>query len=97
LALRYAVRGRFDDAEKTIRPLIERVAEQARERVELGKDHIRKQRRIVAELKRDGHDTQAAERLLRTFEEAQALHKEHADRLSREAAAAVKRKSRGSA
>jgi hypothetical protein len=88
----YEVLAKYSEP-KITGPLAEQLAEQARQRAELGERHIVKQRKIVAELKRDGHDTYAAERLLRTFEETQVLHKEHADRLSRDAAAA-KRKPR---
>jgi hypothetical protein len=50
--------------------------EQARQREEQGEDHIRKQRHLIAELERDGHDVTAAKRLLTNFEETQVLHKE---------------------
>jgi hypothetical protein len=59
---------------------------QAEHHVELGKQHIRRQRKLVAELKDDGHDTNSAERLLVQFEELQALHVTHRDRLARELA-----------
>ena len=74
-------------------PLLEQLARAAQQGAEEGERHIRKQRDIISRLKRDGHDTYEAERLLRTFEETQVLHTEHADHLTR---AAAEHKPRGS-
>jgi hypothetical protein len=60
---------------------------QAEQHVELGKKHIQRQRELIIELKEDGHDTAIAERLLVQFEELQALHVTHRDRLASELAA----------
>jgi hypothetical protein len=46
----------------------------AEEHVALGAKNVARQREIIAELRRDGHDTTAASALLVQFEEAQALH-----------------------
>jgi hypothetical protein len=45
-----------------------------------GERHIARQRKIVAELERDGHDSDHATRLLRSFEQTQALHVADRDR-----------------
>jgi len=63
--------------------LRERLA-QAERHVAEGEVHISRQRRIVTELEGNGHDTGMATRLLRSFEESQAFHIEHRDRLRRE-------------
>jgi hypothetical protein len=39
-----------------------------------GLQHLDRQRQIIAELERDGHDTAAAVTLLATLEETQRLH-----------------------
>lgn len=52
----------------------------------LGEQHIARQRQIVSELARDGHDTQLAETLLAEFEKNQAMHVAHRDRLRRQLA-----------
>jgi hypothetical protein len=49
-----------------------------------GEDHIERQRRILAELERDGHDTALARKLLATLEATQAQHVANRDRLRRE-------------
>lgn len=46
----------------------------ADEHVATGKKLVAKQRALLKELKRDGHDTEMAETLLAQFEETQALH-----------------------
>jgi Spy/CpxP family protein refolding chaperone len=56
---------------------------QAEEHVALGEQHISRQRELIAELDRDGHDTKEARQLLATFEQLQALHVEDRDRLRR--------------
>jgi hypothetical protein len=52
--------------------------------VALGRRLIARQTEIVAELERNGSDTQAALDLLAQFEASQALHIAHRDRLRRE-------------
>jgi len=44
-----------------------------RRHLELGARHILRQREIIAELRAKGHETDLAERLLKTFEALQAL------------------------
>ena len=61
--------------------------EQARRHVAEGDHHVGRQRERVSQLARDGHDTKEAQRLLRRFEELQALHVADRDRLERELAA----------
>ena len=56
----------------------------AEEHILLGERHIVRQRELVAELERDGHDTAEAIRLLTSFEELQVLHIADRDRLRRE-------------
>jgi hypothetical protein len=57
---------------------------QCRRHVSEGEKHIARQREIVAELARDGRDTTLARELLGHFEETQALHVAHRDRLAYE-------------
>ena len=59
---------------------------QAEEHVALGNRHIVRQRELIAELARDGHDTAEAKTLLASFEEMQTLHLQHRDRLRHELA-----------
>jgi hemerythrin len=47
-------------------------------------EHVRRQREIVEELERDGHDTRMARKLLAQFEKLQAMHIADRDRLARE-------------
>ena len=54
----------------------------AEQHVADGVRHIARQRELIAELRRDRHDTWAAENLLKLFEETQALHVADRDRLS---------------
>ena len=51
---------------------------QAEQHVAEGEAHIAKQERIIAQLEQDGHDTTAAEELLATLLESQALHEQGA-------------------
>jgi hypothetical protein len=46
-----------------------------------GERHVDRQRELIGELKRDGHDTVLATQLLRSLEESQALHIADRDRL----------------
>lgn len=63
------------------RAMLERHLRTARDHVELGEQHVTRQRELVAELDRDGHDTAMARTLLRTFEDMQATHVADRDRL----------------
>jgi hypothetical protein len=49
-----------------------------------GDGHVMRQRELVAKLERTGRDTTHAKMLLRQFQELQALHIEHRDRLRNE-------------
>ena len=55
--------------------------EQAERHVAEGEQHIARQRELIAELERDGHDTTTAIELLRTFEQSQAGHIADRDRI----------------
>ena len=55
--------------------------EQARRHVADGDKHVARQRKLVAKLDRDGHDSREARRLLQQFEELQRLHIGDRDRL----------------
>jgi hypothetical protein len=44
--------------------------------IAIGKEHIIRQREIIDELDREGHDTSAAKQLLETFLETQAAHED---------------------
>lgn len=78
-------RDRLPDMDRGI---LEEHLAQAERHVAQGEKHVAKQRAIVAELERDGHDTVAAHDLLRQFEELQALHVADCDRLRSELGAA---------
>ena len=49
-----------------------------------GERHVARQRDLVAELERDGHETGMARALLQKFEELLAIHKADRDRLRHE-------------
>ena len=53
----------------------------AEEHVVLGAKNVARQREIIAELQRDGHDTTQAWALLTEFEQLQAMHIADRDRL----------------
>jgi hypothetical protein len=55
------------------RSMLEEYLRQARAHVERGKEHVIRQRALVEELERDGHDTTMARLLLRTFEETEGM------------------------
>lgn len=59
---------------------------QACRHVQQGERHITRQREIVAELERDGHDTQSAKELLGQFEALQAMHIADRERIIEELA-----------
>jgi hypothetical protein len=63
------------------RRLVEMRLEQARRHVTIGEDGIARQRAVIDELVRDGHDATLARKLLRTFEALQAAHVAEAERL----------------
>jgi hypothetical protein len=69
------------DREMFLRHLAE-----AKRAVSRGNAHIARQREIVAELERDGHNTTKARDLLATFETVQASHEEYLARLRAEIA-----------
>jgi hypothetical protein len=60
--------------------IVEHLA-QAERHVAEGQQHIERQRQIIRELERDGHDLAIAEALLTQFEEMQLLHISDRDRL----------------
>jgi hypothetical protein len=56
----------------------------AEDHIAKGAEHIRRQREIVAELERDGHDAALARKLLVEFENMQRLNVTERDRLVKE-------------
>ena len=56
------------------RAMIQRHLTEAERHVSLGAEHIERQREIITELDRDGHDSDLARQLLRVFEEVEATH-----------------------
>lgn len=52
--------------------------------VSQGERHLEHQRGIIERLKEGGHDTREAEKILRTFEDAQALHRADLERIREE-------------
>ena len=66
------------------RQLLEEHMAMSDRHVALGAQHIERQRKLVAELERDGHDTALAKWLLRQLEELQVLHIQTRDRLREE-------------
>jgi hypothetical protein len=66
------------------RAMLERYLAEAERHVTEGGEHIATQRRIIAELERDSHDTTNARQSLKQFEELQAIHIANRDRLRRE-------------
>lgn len=61
---------------------------QAESHLTLAQSHLERQRQIVAEAERDGHDATKARELLALFEESHARHVEERDRLVSELAEA---------
>jgi len=53
----------------------------AEEHVAAGERSIARQRQVIRELERDGHDSTNAHELLEQFEEIQAMHVQGRDRL----------------
>jgi hypothetical protein len=64
--------------------LAEQRLKEAEDAVALGRVHVANQVRVLEELRRDGHDTSAAEELLETLLRSQELHEERRDRLRQE-------------
>jgi hypothetical protein len=58
----------------------------ARRHVRAGEQNITRQRKVIAERERDGHDSLESKRLLARFEEIQELHIADRDRLEIELA-----------
>jgi Spy/CpxP family protein refolding chaperone len=56
----------------------------AEEHVRAGEDRVRRQRALLEQLARDGHDTREARSLLKQFEEIQATFIAERDRLRNE-------------
>ena len=69
--------------------LIEDHLAMAERHVAEAKAHTARQREILAELKRDGHDTGLAEKLLHSFIAMEEAHIADRDRLRGELAAAI--------
>ena len=63
---------------------IERDLAQTQGHVSQGEKHIARQRGLIAQLDRDGHDTATAREFLDRLFETQALHVAHRNRLRRE-------------
>ena len=63
------------------RTIIEEHLAKAENHIALGEWHIARQKEIVAELERDGHDPTEAVKLLSLFESTIALHVADRDRL----------------
>ena len=56
------------------RELLEDNLRLAESHVELGEQTVSRQRELIVELERGGHDTSLARVLLQTFEQSQAMH-----------------------
>jgi hypothetical protein len=59
----------------------------AEQHIAQGEQHIMRQRGIVAELERGGHDSTAARQFLVVLEQTQAVHLADRDRVQKELAA----------
>jgi hypothetical protein len=66
------------------RVMLEQHLAQAERHVIEGESHVKRQRELVAGLKRDGHDASQAIDLLRQFEQLQEMHVADRDRLRKE-------------
>jgi hypothetical protein len=69
--------------------MLEEHLAQCERHVALGERHLSRQREIIAELDRGGHDSTKARELLVIFGETQAMHVAHRDRLRDELANAA--------
>lgn len=65
------------------RNMLQEHLRQAERHIALGARHIARQRELVAELERDGHDASTAAQLLSLFEEVQLLHLADRSRMQR--------------
>ncbi|MBV9834831.1 MAG: hypothetical protein JO055_10510 [Alphaproteobacteria bacterium] len=70
------------------RALIEKHLALAEKHIEVGTDHVERQRMLLREMARDGHPTEQAAQLLKTFEDLLAEHVADRERLRAELAAA---------
>jgi hypothetical protein len=66
------------------REMLKRHLAQTEEHIATGDKNIARQRDVIAQLERDGHDTASARSFLREFEQLQALHIAERERLLRE-------------
>lgn len=57
----------------------------AKRHVAEGEEHVERQKMLIAELARDGHDTAVAQKLLATLEQLQVQFTAERERLEREA------------
>ncbi|MDK1373502.1 MULTISPECIES: hypothetical protein [unclassified Sinorhizobium] len=69
--------------------IIERHLAEAERHLAEASRHVENQRRIVAELERDGLDASLAHEVLETFEQSYVAHKMELDRLVQEKTLAV--------
>jgi hypothetical protein len=63
------------------REMLKRHLALAEEHIATGEKNIARQRDLIAQLERDGHDTASARTFLREFEQLQALHIAERERL----------------
>lgn len=68
------------------RAALERRLAEAEKHILAGERHLTRQREIVAELERDGHDIGEAQKLLASFEGLQEMHVADRDRLRKKLA-----------
>jgi hypothetical protein len=57
---------------------------QAERHIVLGEEHLTIQEALIADLEREGHDTEGAKEVLATMLQSQAVHVETRDRILRE-------------
>ena len=72
------------DTRSALQTSLEQELAQAEDWARQGRQQVEHQRRVVAILERDGHDTAQARALLDTLLETQALHEDGVRRLVRE-------------
>jgi len=66
------------------RDILERQLTKAEEQVVIAAQNVARQRELVAQLERDGHDASQAHKMLEQFLKQQALHIADRDRLIKE-------------
>jgi hypothetical protein len=66
------------------RDMLQRHLAQAEAHIKTGQKNIARQRELIVQLERDGHDTASAQTALTQFEELQALHIADRERILRE-------------